>query len=159
MATITLKRDMNAAQFGGPAYGNLSALPFQLKTNASGIAIGGDAAAAIGNGDVVRLGTLPAGASLIDFTAYVSTTFSATTTCKIGFAYVDAVDDALVPQNDAYFVGAGQALSSLAVVRKTATTAPLRLPKDAYLILTNAGAAQAKAAQLDAFVFAELGGK
>ncbi|MEY5097693.1 MAG: hypothetical protein RJA36_412, partial [Pseudomonadota bacterium] len=45
-----------------------------------------------------------------------------------------------------------------AVQRKSTTTAPVTLPKDAYLILTNAGAAQAAAGIADILIFAQAVG-
>ena len=82
---------------------------------------------------------------------------SASVTGKLGFAYDDGVDRTDVPQNDAYF-GTGYALSAAAVLRKTATTAPIRLPKGARLILTTGGAANAKASQIDVRIAGELTG-
>ena len=52
MPTVTINQ-FRARQFGGAAgaYGNVTALPFQLKTNAIGAAIGADSVAAIASGD------------------------------------------------------------------------------------------------------------
>lgn len=66
----------------------------------------------------------------------------------IGFEYVDGVDSTAVPQDASYF-GAAVALDTAGVYRKTTTTAPVTLPKDAWLIITTAGAANAKAARAD----------
>ena len=76
--------------------------------------------------------------------AIVSDAFTAATTAKIGFAYVDGVDSTSVPQDDDYFFLAGLATNALVRTRSTNTgVAPITLPKDAYVILTNAGAAHA----------------
>lgn len=153
MATITKKR-LAERQFGGVPYGNVSSLAFKLASNASGAAIDSDTTAAIGNGDKVRLGVLPAGMNLQDSLFIVSTAFTALVTANIGFEYVDGVDDANVPQDADYF-GAAVTLHTAGRYRQATTVAPVTLPKDAYLIVTTAGAANAKAAQLDALIVGE----
>ena len=115
-----------------------------------------DATAAIADGDVVRLGKIPAGTNVRDHIAVISDAFTASSTYKMGFQYVDGVDVTAVPQDDDYFTAASTALSSVAVQRKTTTTAPLTLPKDAYLIVTNAGAAQAAAGIMDVTIFGRV---
>ena len=107
--------------------------------------------------DVIDLGPIPAGIRLDDVLITISTGMTASVTGKLGFAYADGVDRTDVPQNDAYF-GTGYALSAAAVLRKTATTAPIRLPKEARLILTTGGAANAKASQIDVRIAGELTG-
>lgn len=153
MATVTKKYLSQEQQFGGAPYGNGTTLQFNLTTNASGYAVNSDTAAAIGIGDVVRIGILPAGARLHDALAIVSDAFTASTTAKIGFAYVDGVDSTAVPQDDDYFFVAGLAVNAVGRTRATNTgVAPLTLPKDAYVILTNAGAAHASVGILDLLV-------
>lgn len=156
MANITKKR-LAERQFGGVPYGNTTTLHATLETNASGAAIDSDTTAAIASGDVVRLALLPAGAKLQDAQAIVSTTFSASVTGSLGFAYEDGVDSTAVPQDAAYFLSA-QALSSTGRFRANTAKAPVTLPKDAYLILTTGGAANAKASKLDVLVEVELVG-
>ena len=156
MAKITRKTAADR-QFGSAPYGNLTALSYKLVTNASGAAIDSDSTAAIASGDVVDLGPIPAGLRLDDVMITVSTAMTASVTGSLGFAYSDGVDSALVPQNSAYF-GTGYALSSAAILRKTATTAPVVLPKEARLILTTGGAANAKASQIDIRINGELTG-
>lgn len=157
MATIK-KTQFRTRQFGGAApYGNKTTLPFTLESNASGAAVNSDTTAAIGNGDKVVLGVLPAGLTLQDFMATVSTAFTALVTGDFGFEYVDGVDDTAVPQDADYF-GNDVAINTAGVYRKVTTTAPVTLPKDAYLILTTAGAANAKAARVDVFIEGELTG-
>lgn len=142
MATITKKQITSQNQHGGVPYGNLTRLPFKFAANASGYFLDSDTpAAAVGIGDKVRLGILPAGMRLEDMLAIVSDAFTALATAKIGFEYVDGVDVTAVPQDDDYFFAA---LAYNVVGRTTANNtavAPLTLPKDAYLILTNQTAA------------------
>lgn len=157
MAKITRAVALNN-YFGGAApYGNLSALAYHVQTNASGAVINSDSTAAVASGDVVDLGPLPAGMRLDDVIATISTAWTASVTGKLGFAYADGVDSTDVPQNDAYFFAA-TSLASAAIIRKTATTAPVTLPKEARLILTTGGAANAKASRTDVRVIGELAG-
>lgn len=157
MAKIT-RKTASQPQYGGFApYGNLTALYYQVATNATGAVIESDSTAAVASGDVIDLGPIPAGMRLDDVLITVSTAMSAAVTGKLGFVYSDGVDRADVPQNDAFF-GTGYALSAAAVLRKTATTAPIRLPKEARLILTTGGAANAKASQIDVRLVGELTG-
>lgn len=157
MATIK-KTQFRTRQFGGAAaYGNKTTLPFKLETDATGAAKDSNSSAAIALGDKVIIGILPAGMSLQDMQATVSTAFTALVTGDIGFEYVDGVDDANVPQDADYF-GNDVAINTAGVYRKATATAPVVLPKDAYLILTTAGAANAKAARLDVFIEGELTG-
>jgi len=159
MATIIKKNVKHLRQFGGAPYGNLSALPFKFKTNASGYFLDSDTpATAVAAADVVRLGVLPAGMRLDDAIAIVSNTFSDTSTFDLGFAYVDGVDDDDVPQDADYFFDAADYHDSVTVLRKTKGTAPVVLPKDAYLILTNNTAAQAEAGVVDFRIVGELQG-
>jgi len=153
MATVTKKYLPQEQQFGGTPYGNGTTLQFNLTTTAAGAVSNGDSTSAVGIGDVVRMGILPAGARLHDALAIVSDAFTAATTAKIGFAYVDGVDSTSVPQDDDYFFVAGLATNALGRTRSTNTgVAPITLPKDAYVILTNAGAAHASVGILDLLV-------
>ena len=157
MAKIT-RKTASQPQYGGFApYGNTTSLYYQVATSAAGAVIESDSTAAVASGDVIDLGPIPAGMRLDDVLITVSTGMSASVTGKLGFAYADGVDRADVPQNDAYF-GTGYALSAAAILRKTATTAPIRLPKEARLILTTGGAANAKASQIDVRIAGELTG-
>lgn len=158
MATVTKKYLSQEQQFGGAPYGNGTTLQFNLTTTAAGAVSNGDSTSAVGIGDVVRIGVLPAGAKLIDSLAIVSDAFTADATCKIGFAYVDGVDSTAVPQDDDYFYAA---LAYNAVGRTRAANtgvAPVTLPKDAYLIVTNAGAALNAVGVLNVVVEAVLTG-
>lgn len=154
MATIK-KKSMGEAQFGGfTPYGNVTALRATLLTNAAGVALNADAATALAINDKVYLQLLPEGFVLDDAQAVVSTAFTANVTGDLGFEYVDGVDNAEVPQDAAYF-GAALVLSAAARLRATGTKAPVKLPKQAYLMLTIKGAANAKAARLDVVVTGE----
>lgn len=159
MATIT-KNQLGERTFGAslPVYGNLTGLRFTLETNSSGAVVGSDSTSAVASGDVVKIGIIPAGFTNLDLLAIITTAWTASVTAKLGFAYVDGVDVTAVPQDDAFFIAAGQSLATAAIVRKTATTAPVKLPKDAWLILTTAGAANAKASLTNFIVIGEQGG-
>lgn len=158
MATVTKKYLPQEQQFGGAPYGNATTLQFNLTTNASGVLVSSDSASAVGIGDVVRIGILPAGCRLNDALAIVSDAFTATATAKIGFAYVDGVDSTSVPQDDDYFFAA---LAYNAAGRtRAANTAvvPVTLPKAAYLIVTNQVAALNAVGVLDVLVECVLNG-
>lgn len=143
MATATKKRIAQQLQFGGVPYGNRVTLEFALVTNASGVWTDSDLTTAIQIADKLRLGILPAGLRLIDSLTLVNDAFTALTTMKLGFEYTDGVDSTDVPQDDDYF---NAALAMNAVGRYVANNTavrPVTLPKDAYLIGTWAGAANA----------------
>jgi len=149
MANVTKKDVKVSRPLGGTPYGNLTVIPATLSVNASGVWEDSDQATAVAIGDVLRLGVLPKGMTLLDYILKISTAFTASSTGKIGFKYVDGTDDTDVPQDDDYFCAA-TTLATAATLRQTnAAVAPVTLPKDAYLILTTAGAALAAAAQLD----------
>lgn len=147
MATIT-KKPNPRIQVGATPWGNAHGLQYTLATASNGAAIGADSNAPIASGDKVRLGPIPAGTNLLDSTVIVSTGFTALVTGDIGFEYVDGVDSTAVPQDPVYF-GNDIALNTAGVYRKVTTTPPVTLPKDAWLTITTAGAANAKAARAD----------
>lgn len=154
MATITKKKVLTELSAAGISpFGNAVVLPFTFETNSSGVYANSDTATAVGNGDVVRIGVIPAGTRLIDGLAIISDAFRASSTFKIGFAYVDGSDSTDVPQDDDYFFAA---LAADAAGRTRATNTAVRpvvLPKDAYVIVTNGGAAaQNVAGQLDFYI-------
>ena len=152
MPTITQKFNPRL-NVGATPWGNAHGLKYTLETNASGAAINSDSTAAIALGDKVRIGVIPAGTSLLDSLAILSVAMTASVTGKIGFEYVDGVDSTAVPQDDDYFLAAGQSLATAARLRNATTNAVVTLPKDAWLILTTAGAANAKASKLDFILF------
>lgn len=151
MSNVNTNAMTQAKQFGNSPFGNLSALPFRFETNASGIALNTDLATAVQVADVVRIGILPAGMTLMDSNIVVSDAFTAATTASIGFLYKDGVDSTAVPQDAAYFVSALDTATA-ACTRKTGVKAPVVLPKDAYLTLTIGGAAHAAVGVLDVIV-------
>ena len=152
MATITRKKVLTEGGFGGISpYGNALAMHFKFDTTAAGLMVDGDGAAAVGIGDKCRIGVIPAGTKIHDALGIVSNAFTATSTFKIGFEYVDGVDSTDVPQDDDYFFAA---LATTAGRTRAANTAvrPIVLPKDAYVILTNQVAAQAEVGAFDLIV-------
>jgi len=160
MATITKKRarKLPDPNFDGVPYGNVAALDFHFETNSSGVMTDSDTTSAVGAGDKVILGVLNGGMKLEDAQAIVSDAFTAATTMDVGFEYVDGVDDSDVPQDSDYFFD-GSSLASAARIRMSTSNAPVVLPKDAYLILTNGGAAQAAAGVLDILIVGAMVGR
>lgn len=157
MATITKKKILAQAQIGGVPYGNKTVLNYNLTTNAVGAFVDSDVATGIALGDVVRLGVIPAGTRMYDSQVIVSDAFSALVTANLGFQYVDGVDSAAVPQSATYF-GTGLVLNAVGRLRNATTNAPITLPKDAYLIATTAGAANAVVGVADVFIEGVLTG-
>lgn len=154
MATIK-KKFIGDQQFGGfTPYGNVTTLRATLQTNAAGAVLNSDSSAAIGIGDVVVLEKLPEGFLLEDAQVIVSTGLTATTTGDLGFLYCDGVNDTDVPQDAAYF-GSGLNGATAARLRTTVAKAPVRLPKEAFLVWTQGVVANAKAARLDFIVHGE----
>lgn len=157
MATVKLKKQ-NIRQFGGTAaYGNAVTLPFPLATTSTGAAVDGDSTAALAVADVVDLGPLPAGFRMEDSQVIITTAMTASVTGSLGFKYEDGVDSTAVPQDAAYF-GSGIALATAARVRNASSKAIVTLPKQARLILTIAGADNAKVSALNFIVIGELTG-
>lgn len=155
MATVKLRK-INGRQFGGAApYGNAATFVFPLATTATGAAVDADSTAALAVDDVVDLGPLPEGFRMDDSIAVISTALTASVTGSLGFKYADGVDSATVPQDAAYF-GAGIVLSSAARLRNASNKAIVTLPKPARLILTIAGANNAKVSRTDFILKGEL---
>lgn len=157
MATIK-KFGMGSNQFGGFApYGNVTTLRAKLQTNAAGAVIGGNASlsTALAIGDVIVLGKLTEGMVLEDAQAIVSDAMAASVTGKLGFLYADGVDDATVPQDDAYFITAGANLAATGRLRANSAKKLVKLPKEAFLVLTLAGAANNQVSEIDFVVHGE----
>ncbi len=152
MATISKKNPDNGVQLGQTPWGNLSALRYLLKTNASGAVINADSNAAIAQNDVVNLGHLPAGFRFVDSEVVVVTGMTATITGDLGFAYKDGVDVTATPQDADYF-GAGLNIAAAARLRNATANPTLVLPKDAHLTLTVKTAANAKASEIEVVIF------
>lgn len=149
MATATKKNIKNDPAFlGGVPYGNLSVLSFPFEVNSSGIFVDSDQTTAIADGDIIRLGILPAGLEIVDYMANIYDTFASSTTMAIGFKYVDGVDSAAVPEDADYFCAA-TTMATAARLRMTNTAiTKVKLPKDAYLTLLSAGAAQSSVGKM-----------
>jgi hypothetical protein len=157
MSTVTLKRIRQQKQIGGVPFGNKTALKFTLETNSSGVIVDSNLATALQVADKVYLGILPAGAELHDALAALSDAFTASVTHDIGFEYVDGVDDTDVPQDADYFFN--DLANSVGRTRANNTgVRPVKLPKEAYLVATVAGAAHASAGVLDIIVDCVLNG-
>lgn len=156
MTTVNKNYMASAQSFNGVPYGNMWQQKYHFETNASGVmvkdgAADSDKATAIQNGDVVRIGIIPAGLEMQDIQSTISDAFAGSTTASIGFQYVDGVDDTNNPQDAAYFASA-LSTASTGVSRKTGVKAPLTLPKDAYLILTVGGADHSAVGIMDVIV-------
>jgi hypothetical protein len=158
MATIT-KKSNGTRRFGGSGapYGDTTNEYYKLETNSSGAVTDSDSTAAVASGDVIRVGKLLAGFRLDDIKIIVETGWTATITGKVGFAYIDGVDDTGVPQNDAYFA-TGLTIATGGVYRAAVATPPVILAKDAWLIVTTAVAANAKASAVHFIVSGVLQG-
>ena len=159
MPTIKVSQFRTRQYGAGSPFGNAAVLPFKLATNAVGAVVNSDTATGVALGDKVVLGSLPAGMRLDDSQLVVSTAMTAMVTGTLGFEYEDGVDSAAVPQDAAYF-GTGLALNAAGRLRNATSKAIVTLPKPAFLILTTAGAANAKASAIDVLITGELlGGK
>lgn len=156
MATITRKQN-RVRQFGSAPYGNLSVMAYHILTDSTGAVSYSDSTAAVASGDKIRIGQLPEGMTLDEAIITISTAWTASVTGKLGFEYVDGIDDAAVPQDDDYFMVSGS-LATAAIVRRNNPVQPVTLPKPAYLILTTGGANNAKASRIDIKVIGELTG-
>lgn len=155
MSTIT-KFD-KAGRFGQSPYGNQTVYGYHLETDSTGAVVNADSTSAVAIGDVIVVGVIPAGFKLIDSQIIISNAFTDSATAKVGFAYVDGTDSTDVPQDDDYF-GSGLVLSTAARLRNATSNAPVTLPKDAYLIVTTAGAALAEVGIADIFLAGEIVG-
>ena len=145
MAKIVIKNPA-APEFGGTPYGNHIVRPFLLQLGALGVPVGAMPATPIANGDQVFLGALRAGMCIHNAVLLISQALPAGVAAKFGFLYSDGVDDTVekarfegrqfVPQDDAFFFAAGEALS--ATKRKTTDTfkRTVTLPRDANLVMT-----------------------
>lgn len=137
-------------------YGNTTTLGYNVKTNALGIVMG-DSGTAPKDGDVIDMGFLPEGWCLADAQVFVTEGMTASMTGSLGFAYADGIDDTDVPQDAEYFVKAGADLASAGRLRADGSKLVV-LPKPARLILTLAGATNAKESDITVTVSGELTG-
>ena len=156
MATVKILGQ--TAGYGGMSpYGNTSNNKFTLETTATGAAKNSNSTTALQIGDEVVLGVMDAGFRLDDSQIVISTGLTAAVTGSLGFKYVDGVDSTEVPQDAVYF-GTGLALTTAARLRNATTKAIVKLPKAANLVLTIAGAANAKVSYVDFVITGELTG-
>lgn len=155
MATIK-KRPEGLGQYGGfTPDGNLTTLRFTMETNSTGAIIGSDSTSAPTLGDLVVLGTLPEGMVLEDATVIVSEALTENMIGSLGFLYADGVDSDVTPQDEVYF-GSGIRLDyDAARIPCITANYPVKLDKDAWLVMRIAGAANAKAGRVDVIVHGE----
>lgn len=138
-------------------YGNTTTVGYSLKANTGGVIANGDSDVNPKVGDVIDLGELLEGFFLTDAQVFIADGLSTGATGSLGFAYEDGVDDVDVPQDAEYFIKAGADLATAGRLRADGTNLVV-LPKPARLILTLAGAANAKAADIKVTVTGELTG-
>lgn len=152
----TLKIDGAAhARFGNKAYGNEAVQRFTVETTATGVLKNSrDAAAPLAVNDVITIGLLQAGLVADTVKVVVSTAFGAGVKAKLGIAYVDGVDSAVVPQAVDYF-SASLDIAAVGDIAVPVTKKLVPLPKDAYLVMTVIGAAVAQEARADVVVKGE----
>ena len=158
MADIKSKNRFLTHYFGATVpFGNMSVLTYYADTNATGALINSDTDTPVKTGDVIDLGELPEGFCMTDAQLFVMTGMTATVTASLGFRYEDGEDDADVPQDAAYFIKAGGDLATAGRLRANGSKLVI-LPKTARLILTMAGASNAKASSIRVAVTGELTG-
>jgi hypothetical protein len=161
MADIMAAESPHARFTSSAPYGNKTCNVYSMETNASGVLVGNTTKnTAVLNGDVIILGTLKKG-SLIGIGVdrlIISDAFTAATTVKVGFRYVDGVDLAApLAEDDDYFLVA-TATSSTGVGTGANPVQPITLTKDAYLIATIGGADHASAGRMDLLINVEARG-
>lgn len=158
MAGIKSKNRMFTHYYGATVpYGNMSVLTYYIDTNDTGALINSDTSTAVKTGDVIDMGVLPDGFCMTDAQVYVMVGMTATATASLGFVYEDGIDDDKVPQDAEYFLAAGADLATAGRLRADGSKLVI-LPKTARLILTMAGASNAKAASIRVSVNGELTG-
>lgn len=143
-------------QHSGPD-GNASKLLFKMATVA-GVVSDSDATAALGSGDTVKLGLIPAGTTLLGAMGIVSDAFTSLSTLAIGFAYCDGVDVTATPQDADYFFAALALDAQGRTAANNVAVAPVTLPKDAYLVATHSAHTQDTTGRIDVVVDAILNG-
>ncbi|CAG36731.1 hypothetical protein [Desulfotalea psychrophila] len=153
MPTITIKNAHHLPDpgFGGTPYGNVTALKYGFEVDATGAVANGNSINAVAVNDKVILGVIEAGTKLVDAVAIVTNACTAQTAFNLGFEYVDGDDSAEVPQDLAYLF-AGASSAAVAVIRRTVAKGSVRMPKNAYLVLTAKGAAHATDGKVEFYV-------
>lgn len=158
MATIKNRSKFLTHYFGATVpYGNQTVLTYEVITNNTGVLTPSDSNTPIAIGDVIDVGVLPEGFCMTDATVFVMEGMTALTTAKVGFVYADGKDHDKVPQDAEYFVKSGADLATAGRIRANGNKLVV-LPKEARLILTIAGAANAKKSHLRIAVSGELVG-
>jgi len=156
MATITNITPAHAGNLqGATAFGNLAVLRYVLQTDSTGALVGGDSNTPLKSGDVVRLGVLPAGFRIFDSMSIVNNNMTGGS-AKVGFAYIDGIDDLRVPQNNGVF-GNPIASNSHGKYRVGGSIASFALPKSAHIIFT-VGEDNAKESLIEIFLYAIVEG-
>jgi hypothetical protein len=157
MSTVT-KNGIEQLKVHTAPYGNAWNNKYTFETNSSGVFVDSDKKTAVIQTDVVRLGLLPAGLEIHNSLSIVSDAFTALTTCKLGWQYADGVDVTATPQDDDYFSASvatnavGRYLANNTAVR------PVKLPKEAYLIITVEGANHAAVGVMDVIISGDYKG-
>jgi hypothetical protein len=148
MATNKSRNPDPRNALGSTPWGQTSTLRFVLQTSATGALVNGTLATPIASGDKLVLGTIPAGFRVVDSQIIVRTPLTAAVVGDVGFEYADGVDVPAVPQDADYF-GAALVLNAAGRLRNGTTNPTVCLPKDASLIVTTGGAANAKAGKVE----------
>lgn len=152
MATIQVQNLPTQHPRHNTALGNMIVERYQLQVTA-GLVNGVD----IATGDVIILGILPAGWRLMPQFAkiVVSDAFGTGVTGTVGFAYIDGVDDAAVPQDADYFLLSNTLAATVALDGNNTAVTAVTLPKSAYLTVTLGGTSHdASAAAMDVYICA-----
>lgn len=158
MADIKSKNKFLTHYFGATVpFGNHSVLTYFIDTDDTGALINSDTDTPVTTGDVIDLGELPEGFCMTDAQVFVMTGMTDTATASLGFRYEDGKDDAEVPQDDEYFLKAGADVATTGRLRADGEKLVI-LPKTARLILTMAGASNAKASSIRVAISGELTG-
>lgn len=153
MATVVVNQNQSKNLRGTSPYGNRATLRYSLKTDATGAVIGAvGPQVPLAIGDVVKLGPLPSGLRIVDSQVIVVTGMTASVTGSLGYDYADGDDSAETVKKDPAFLGTALALATAARVRNTVAKAPVKLEKAGVVTLTIAGAANAKASEIEVLV-------
>lgn len=155
MATVKVK-NQPYRHFGETVpYGNVTTLVFRLTTNEAGAVKPSDSDE-LKDGDVIDLGALPGGLRLDDAQIIVTEGLNDGITGSLGFAYEDG-EDVEGSEEDAAYFGAGLNLAAAGRVRAQGSKL-ITLPKPARLLLTIAGADNAKDSEIAVLITGEVVG-
>lgn len=158
MADIKSKNKFLTHYYGATVpYGNMSVLTYYIDTDDTGALINSDTDTPVATGDIIDLGELPEGFCMTDAQVFVMAGMTATATASLGFAYEDGEDDDDVPQDAEYFLKAGADVATAGRLRADGEKLVI-LPKTARLIMTMAGASNAKKSSMRIAVSGELTG-